>query len=216
MQADWARAAAGGFPSAEAFAQAQPPGACPIPRVYCSWNQTATATGRLSSSAPNLQARGDHGGQACSDWRVGAAACCPGPSSPHLRLFAVRQQGVFLRCVYVVPSCAPTLPAGRLATHGCGALARRAPRPANLKSPRSCLPAPQAVTKYNLEAAGNEGLINIRDAFVAPPSCLLIAADYSQVGAEAGWQGGAGRRSVGPWSCFSKQTAWWLDGGTLW
>lgn len=93
VQADWARAAAGGFPSAEAFAQAQPPGACPIPRVYCSWNQTATATGRLSSSAPNLQ----------------------------------------------------------------------------------------AVTKYNLEAAGNEGLINIRDAFVAPPSCLLIAADYSQV-----------------------------------
>ena len=25
------------------------------PRVKCSWNQTATATGRLSSSSPNLQ-----------------------------------------------------------------------------------------------------------------------------------------------------------------
>lgn len=27
------------------------------PRVHCCWNQTNTATGRLSCSAPNLQAR---------------------------------------------------------------------------------------------------------------------------------------------------------------
>jgi DNA polymerase-1 len=64
--------------------------------VHCTWHQTATATGRISSSAPNLQ----------------------------------------------------------------------------------------AVTKYTLQAAGAEGqLVNIRDAFVAPPGCVLLAADYSQVGA---------------------------------
>ena len=124
VEADWARAAAAGCPSAEAYAAAHrtagdppggptagsptgshpcgssPSGGAPsggtCPRVHCTWHQTATATGRLSSSAPNLQ----------------------------------------------------------------------------------------VVTKYTLEAAGAEGqLINIRDAFVAPAGCVLLAADYSQVGA---------------------------------
>jgi hypothetical protein len=119
VEADWARAAAAGCPSAEAYSAAHPTTGDPFggpaasspsgsspsggassgsswPRVHCTWHQTATATGRLSSSAPNLQ----------------------------------------------------------------------------------------AVTKYTLEAAGAERqLINIRDAFVAPAGCVLLAADYSQVGA---------------------------------
>ena len=39
----------------------------------------------------------------------------------------------------------------------------------------------QAVTKYKLETAGAEALINPRDAFAAAPGCVLLAADYSQV-----------------------------------
>lgn len=87
MQADWARAAAGGFPSAAAYAEAQPQGGSPVPRVFCSWNQTATATGRLSSSAPNLQARRRRGHACC--WVADGAPCrAPhpflGPSSASL------------------------------------------------------------------------------------------------------------------------------------
>lgn len=37
----------------EAAAEAERSGG--LSRVRCSWNQSATATGRLSSSAPNLQ-----------------------------------------------------------------------------------------------------------------------------------------------------------------
>ena len=40
----------------------------------------------------------------------------------------------------------------------------------------------QAVTKYQLETAGREQTINVRDAFVASRGCMLLAADYSQVG----------------------------------
>lgn len=57
VDADWVQAAAGGHASAQAYAAARP-GAGGWPRVRCQWNQTATATGRLSSSAPNLQAGG--------------------------------------------------------------------------------------------------------------------------------------------------------------
>ncbi len=56
----------------------------------------------------------------------------------------------------------------------------------------------QAVTKYSLEAAGNEGLINIRDAFVAPPGSVLIAADYSQA------SGGASRAGTQQECCRCK------------
>lgn len=37
-----------------------------LPRLSCSWNQTQTATGRLSSSSPNLQ----------------ASRCCRGADGP--------------------------------------------------------------------------------------------------------------------------------------
>jgi len=56
VEAPWAQAAAGGSESAQVWAAAHP-GVGGWPRVTCAWNQTATATGRLSSSAPNLQAR---------------------------------------------------------------------------------------------------------------------------------------------------------------
>ncbi|GAB4813275.1 hypothetical protein N2152v2_000321 [Parachlorella kessleri] len=52
VDADWVRQATGGWPTAEARLAALGD----WPRVRCSWNQTATATGRLSSSTPNLQA----------------------------------------------------------------------------------------------------------------------------------------------------------------
>jgi DNA polymerase I-like protein with 3'-5' exonuclease and polymerase domains len=88
LDADWVVAAAGGAASAEERAAAAAAAAAAgaggyhpsgggewWPRVRCHWNQTATATGRLSSSGPNLQAvtkyshqvaGGGGGGGACS------------------------------------------------------------------------------------------------------------------------------------------------------
>ncbi|DBA78569.1 TPA: hypothetical protein ACH3X1_008502 [Trebouxia sp. C0004] len=73
-------------------------------RVRCSWNQIATATGRLSSSSPNLQA--------VTKYTTSVRGL---PPEPHAALGSSKQD------------------------------------------------------------------INIRDAFVASPGCLLIAADYSQI-----------------------------------
>ncbi|KAA6418852.1 MAG: DNA polymerase I [Trebouxia sp. A1-2] len=92
-------------------------------RVRCSWNQTATATGRLSSSSPNLQ--------------VGN------------RLFFAQPQG----------------PLNQTAVTKYTTSARGVP-------PEPHAPSGSGSSKQD---------INIRDAFVASPGCLLVAADYSQV-----------------------------------
>ncbi len=60
----------GGTPSATARAGA----GSPPPRLCCSWNQTATATGRLSSSSPNLQAGTDGIGRGKGDDSTGLEA----------------------------------------------------------------------------------------------------------------------------------------------
>lgn len=49
------------------------------------------------------------------------------------------------------------------------------------------------MTKYSLQAAGAEGLVRVRDAFVAPAGCSLVCCDYSQV---PGWMR-AGQRLMG-------------------
>ncbi|CAG9467231.1 unnamed protein product [Pedinophyceae sp. YPF-701] len=55
IESDWAQAAAAACRAAGARAERDPAGRA-VTRVRCAWNQTSTATGRLSSSNPNLQA----------------------------------------------------------------------------------------------------------------------------------------------------------------
>ena len=166
IEADWVAAAGAGCASATEWAAAHP-GAGALPRVHCSWNHCGTATGRLSSSSPNLQVRFERA------FLITNYSCCarlpPRTSAPAC-------PGRASCCSY--PSRPPAGPA---------------PGAAPLTQPSLALVTPQAVTKYQLEAAGAAELINIRDAFAAPPGHVLIAADYSQVGwgwrcSSAGWR----------------------------
>ncbi|KAG2490280.1 hypothetical protein HYH03_011232 [Edaphochlamys debaryana] len=101
------------------------PGAGPaqarLPRLSCCWNQTATATGRLSSSAPNMQASGRGWWSELAVTKYDVTVELPGGG-----------------------------PGGGGAAGGGG-------------------------------GAGGELRIVARSAFTAPPSRLLLSADYSQI-----------------------------------
>lgn len=144
--------------------------------VRCSWNQLATATGRLSSSSPNLQVGFNEIGTLMRDASVmnsGPETLCTG------RRHQNKPTGWPL-CRKLCSTCLWHRAQSWLTWH-------------RAVSSCCCLVL-QAVTKYTITAhrqvqpvrsAPTSGpcvlFISVRDAFVARPGMLLLSADYSQI-----------------------------------
>jgi hypothetical protein len=144
-----------------------PPAGGPV-RVYCFWNQTATCTGRLSSSSPNLQAvaKGEimileesEGAAAAAAGEQGAdddRDSWDGPAAEEDKEEWGTERHGGLGAVGVGGSSRGTTAAAA----GAGAAAAAPGGGGGLPPPRGITP---------------------RNAFVAPAGKVLLCADYSQV-----------------------------------
>lgn len=135
-----------------------------VVQLHCQWNQMATATGRLSSSNPNMQAR-----VACRDACQTVMIAVVGWWCDTV-VFVV---GIFVMsdCPVVCLCIDPSMNVQTSTQIYCFLQTV-------ISYPLCIMPPAQAVTKYEIELQQQDEpacTINIRDAFVAPPgACQLI------------------------------------------